>query len=131
MGLRLRRIFKRLQKFLLVQNMFKVTDVHQVYLYPGITDFRLGIYELCKLIGSDAKVSSIYIFANKALNAIKVIIPVYNDEKGTFHKSELPTPIVHSSIEASLLSDAMTIKEQRQSDPYQTLITNLESYIDP
>ncbi len=24
----------------------------------------------------------------------------------------------------------MTIKEQRQSDPYQTLITNLESYID-
>jgi hypothetical protein len=53
--------------------MFKITDAHQVYLYPGITDFRLGIYGLRKLIGNAAEAGSIYIFANKALNAIKVI----------------------------------------------------------
>ncbi len=53
--------------------MFKVTDKHTVYLYPGVTDFRLGIYGLRKLIGNAAKNDSIYIFANKTLNAIKVI----------------------------------------------------------
>jgi len=40
----------------------------------------------------------------------KVIMPVYKDEQGTFHKAELPTPIFHSSIDASLLSDAITMK---------------------
>lgn len=40
----------------------------------------------------------------------KFIMPVYKDEQGTFHKSELPTPIFHSSIDASLLSDAITMK---------------------
>lgn len=53
--------------------MFKVTDTHQVFLYPGITDFRLGIYGLRKLIGNDARRGSIYIFANKTLSSIKVI----------------------------------------------------------
>ncbi|MDD4154484.1 MAG: IS66 family insertion sequence element accessory protein TnpB [Bacilli bacterium] len=53
--------------------MFKITDNHTVYLYPGLTDFRLGIYGLRKLIGNEAKAGSIYIFANKTLNAIKVI----------------------------------------------------------
>ena len=53
--------------------MFKVTDTHQVFLYPGITDFRLGIYGLRKLIGNDARPGSIYIFANKTLSSIKVI----------------------------------------------------------
>ena len=53
--------------------MFKITDQHTVYLYPGVTDFRLGIYGLRKLIGNEAKPGSIYIFANKTLNAIKVI----------------------------------------------------------
>ena len=40
----------------------------------------------------------------------KVIMQVYKDENGTFHKAELPTPIFHSSIDASLLSDAITMK---------------------
>lgn len=53
--------------------MFKITADHTVYLYPGITDFRLGIYGLRKLIDPDPEPGSIYIFANKALNAIKVI----------------------------------------------------------
>lgn len=53
--------------------MFKVKEDNQAFLYPGVTDFRLGIYGLRKLIGSEAKPGSIYIFANKALNAIKVI----------------------------------------------------------
>lgn len=53
--------------------MFKVTEAHQVYLYSGITDFRLGIYGLRKLIGNAAKAGSIYIFANKTLSSIKVI----------------------------------------------------------
>ena len=53
--------------------MFKVTERHTVYLYPGITDFRLGIYGLRKLIGNNAKENSIYIFANKTLTAVKVI----------------------------------------------------------
>ncbi len=37
-------------------------------------------------------------------------MPVYKDEKGTFHKAKLPTPIFHSSIDASLLSDSITMK---------------------
>ena len=53
--------------------MFKLNEHHTVYLYPGVTDFRLGIYGLRKLIGNEAKPGSIYIFANKTLNAIKVI----------------------------------------------------------
>lgn len=53
--------------------MFKVTERHAVYLYPGVTDFRLGIYGLRKLIGNNAKENSIYIFANKTLTALKVI----------------------------------------------------------
>ncbi|MDD4154487.1 MAG: IS66 family insertion sequence element accessory protein TnpB [Bacilli bacterium] len=53
--------------------MFRVTESHTLYLYPGLTDFRLGIYGLRKHIGNEAKPGSIYIFANKTLNAIKVI----------------------------------------------------------
>ncbi|HZJ89380.1 MAG TPA: IS66 family insertion sequence element accessory protein TnpB [Bacilli bacterium] len=53
--------------------MFKVTEKHTVYLYPGITDFRLGIYGLRKLIKNELTPGSIYIFANKTLNSIKVI----------------------------------------------------------
>lgn len=53
--------------------MFRVIEKHTVYLYPGVTDFRLGIYGLRKLSGNAAKENSIYIFANKTLNAIKVI----------------------------------------------------------
>lgn len=43
------------------------------FFYPGITDFRIGIYDLCKLIGNDTNLGSIYIFANKRLSSIKVI----------------------------------------------------------
>ncbi len=53
--------------------MFRVTERHTVYLYPGVTDFRLGIYGLRKLIDGEAKPGSIFIFANKNLNSIKVI----------------------------------------------------------
>lgn len=73
MVLKLRLIFKPSRNSYLVQNMFKVTDSHRVFLYPGTTDFRLGIYGLRKLIGDAAKAGSIYIFANKTLTAIKVI----------------------------------------------------------
>lgn len=45
--------------------MFKVTERDTVYLYPGVTDFRLGIYGLRKLIRTSAKEGAIYIFANK------------------------------------------------------------------
>lgn len=53
--------------------MFNLTNAHQVFLYPGITDFRLGIYGLCKLIGNEVGPGSIYVFTKKTLSSIKVI----------------------------------------------------------
>lgn len=53
--------------------MFRVGEQHTVYLYPGLTDYRLGIYGLRKIISNVAKPGFIYIFANKSLNAIKAI----------------------------------------------------------
>ena len=40
----------------------------------------------------------------------KVIMPKYRDEAGNFYKAELPTPIFHSQIDASLLSDSIAMK---------------------
>lgn len=40
----------------------------------------------------------------------KVIRPKYKDEAGVFYQEILPTPINHSMIDASLLSDAITMK---------------------
>ena len=40
----------------------------------------------------------------------KVIMPKYKDENGKLHQENLPTPIHHSMIDASLLSDSITMK---------------------
>ncbi len=40
----------------------------------------------------------------------KVIMPKYKDEKGVFYQETLPTPIHHSLIDASLLSDSIAMK---------------------
>ncbi|MDD4154485.1 MAG: IS66 family transposase [Bacilli bacterium] len=40
----------------------------------------------------------------------KVIMPKYKDESGTFYQENLPTPVHHSMIDASLLSDSITMK---------------------
>lgn len=53
--------------------MFQINENNQVFLYPGVMDFRLGIYGLRKVIGEAALVGGIYIFANKFLTSIKVI----------------------------------------------------------
>jgi len=53
--------------------MLDLTKIEHVYLYPGVTDFRNGLYGLRKLIGDEIKEKSIYVFANKALTQIKII----------------------------------------------------------
>ena len=40
----------------------------------------------------------------------KVIMPKYKDENGAFYQETLPTPIHHSVIDASLLSDSIAMK---------------------
>lgn len=40
----------------------------------------------------------------------RVIMPIYKDPNGAFYREELPTPIFHSQIDASLLSDSITMK---------------------
>ena len=40
----------------------------------------------------------------------KVIMPKYKDENGAFYQETLPTPVHHSMIDASLLSDSIAMK---------------------
>jgi len=52
--------------------MIGLKDIEHIYLYPGKTDFRLGMYGLRKLIG-EPKPHCLYVFASKSMSAIKVI----------------------------------------------------------
>jgi transposase len=52
--------------------MIGLKNIEHIYLYPGKTDFRLGMYGLRKLIG-EPKPHCLYVFASKSMSAIKVI----------------------------------------------------------
>lgn len=52
--------------------MIELKNIEHIYLYPGKTDFRLGMYGLRKLIG-EPKPHSLYLFASKIMSAIKII----------------------------------------------------------
>lgn len=52
--------------------MIDLRSIEHIYLYPGKTNFRLGMYGLRKLIG-DAKPHCLYVFASKTMSAIKII----------------------------------------------------------
>jgi hypothetical protein len=52
--------------------MIELQGIEHIYLYPGKTDFRLGMYGLRKLIG-ESKPRCLYVFASKSMSAIKII----------------------------------------------------------
>ena len=53
--------------------MINLDKIENIYIYPGTTDFRNGIYGLRKLIGSDIQPKCLYVFANKTFSSIKII----------------------------------------------------------
>lgn len=53
--------------------MIDLSKIKNIYIYPGTTDFRNGIYGLRRLIGNEIETNSLYVFANKSLTAIKII----------------------------------------------------------
>lgn len=53
--------------------MIDLNKIENIYIYPGTTDFRNGIYGLRKLIGPDIKIKCLYVFANKTFSSIKII----------------------------------------------------------
>lgn len=55
--------------------MIDLKNIKHIFLYPGCTDMRLGLYGLRKLIleTSELEEKSLYIFCGHKLNQIKII----------------------------------------------------------
>lgn len=56
--------------------MVDLSEIKHIYIFPGITDMRLGIYGLRKRlieIEGEIKSDSIYLFCGKSKNQIKII----------------------------------------------------------
>ena len=56
--------------------MVDLSGIEHLYIFPGVTDMRLGIYGLRKIligIEGEIKTDSIYLFCGKSKNQIKMI----------------------------------------------------------
>lgn len=55
--------------------MIDLAKVEHIYIYPGLTDMRLGIFGLRKKIleTSDLETNSLYMFCSMSRNQIKII----------------------------------------------------------
>ena len=55
--------------------MIDLTKIEHIYIYPGLTDMRLGIFGLRKktLENSTLEINSLYMFCSMNRNQIKVI----------------------------------------------------------
>ena len=55
--------------------MIDLTKIEHIYIYPGLTDMRLGIFGLRKKIleSSEIEMNSLYMFCSMSRNQIKII----------------------------------------------------------
>ena len=55
--------------------MIDLTKIEHIYIYPGLTDMRLGLFGLRKKIleTSELEVGSLYMFCSKSGKQIKII----------------------------------------------------------
>lgn len=55
--------------------MIELNNIEHIYIFPGLTDMRLGIFGLRKLIieTSELETNSLYLFCSKNRNQIKII----------------------------------------------------------
>ncbi len=53
--------------------MIDLRFIKHVYVYPGKTDFRLGINRLRQCVGPNAKPQSLYVFCNANITQIKIL----------------------------------------------------------
>lgn len=111
--------------------MIDLTKIEHIYLYPGMTDMRLGIYGLRKkLLSIDTlNENSLYIFCGKSKNQIKIIeitstsIWLYQNKllKGKFlwpdkgDKSELTKEQLHMILEGMSLITSIEHKNEQFS----------------
>lgn len=59
--------------------MVDLSKIEHIYIYPGLTDMRYGIFGLRKKIleTSELKVGSLYMFCSKSCKQIKIIEITY------------------------------------------------------
>lgn len=55
--------------------MIDLSKIERIYIYPGLTDMRLGIFGLRKKIleTSELEMNSLYLFCSMSKNQIKII----------------------------------------------------------
>ena len=55
--------------------MIDLNKIEHIYIYPGLTDMRLGIFGLRKKIleNSEIEINSLYMFCSMSRNQIKII----------------------------------------------------------
>ena len=55
--------------------MIELSKINHIYIYPGLTDMRLGLFGLRKKIleNSELEVNSLYMFCSMNRNQIKII----------------------------------------------------------
>ncbi len=111
--------------------MVDLTKIEHIYIVPGITDMRLGIFGLRKLLieTSGLEPNSLYMFCSKNRNQIKLIensnssIWLYQNKliHGKFmwpmagEKSELTKDQLRRIIEGSGLVDSIENKGKKTS----------------
>ena len=111
--------------------MIELKNIEHIYIFPGLTDMRLGIFGLRKLIieTSELESNSLYIFCSKNRNQVKIIevndssIWLYQNKlyHGKFlwpkegEKSELTKDQLKWIIEGSGLVDSIENKGKKTS----------------
>lgn len=111
--------------------MIELKNIEHVFIFPGLTDMRLGIFGLRKLIAetSQLEVNSLYMFCSKNRNQVKIIeitdssIWLYQNKliHGKFmwpkvgEKSELSKEQLKYIIDGSGLIDSIENKGKKTS----------------
>lgn len=111
--------------------MVDLKNIEHIYIFPGLTDMRLGIFGLRKLISETSKLetNSLYIFCSKNRNQVKLIeisdssIWLYQNKlvHGKFlwpkigEKTELTRNQLKMIIEGSGLVDSIENKGKKTS----------------
>jgi hypothetical protein len=106
--------------------MIRLNDVDKVILYPGVTDMRLGIWGLMRLVG-DPEPGCLYVFCGSGMSMLRMLL--VEDDSYTLYSRKLkrrkylfPASGARmetgaESIEAIIACAALAIRAEAGGDP--------------
>jgi hypothetical protein len=106
--------------------MIRLNDVDKVILYPGVTDMRLGIWGLMRIVGNPEP-GCLYVFCGSGMSMLRMLLvegdsySLYSRKlkrrKYLFPASGGPMETGVESVEAVMRCAALAIRAEAGGDP--------------